>query len=129
MEISNSAGAVATAKVGVEQAAAALAEAEAHRDLIRRRIDEKKPSAPRSSPPAKPASKRQDDGARLMTITVDAENLGQLLSEAEAIVAKATKDAAEAKRVLAQAEADLARADRQRIACGAWSSTPATWTG
>jgi len=50
------------------------------------------------------------DGARLMTITVDAENLGDLLSAAEAIVARATKDAAEAKRMLAQAEGDLARA-------------------
>ena len=110
MEISNLAGAVATAMVGVEQAAAALVEAEEHRDLIRRRIDEKQAERAEIVGARKAGVETKTDGARLMTITVDAENLGELLSAAEVIVAKSTKDAAEAKRLLAQAEGDLTRA-------------------
>lgn len=110
MQILSAAGAVAESRVVVENVAAALATAEAHRDAIRGRLAEKQAERAEIVGARKAGIETPKDGARLMTITVDAENLEGMLGEAEAIVLTRTRDANDAKRVLSQAEGELAKA-------------------
>jgi len=108
-QISNLSGVVAAAKVEAERAEGTLAEAEAHRDVIKGRIAEKQAERTAIVAARKAGAQTKSDGAKLMVIEADTQNLGELLSAADAVVVKAIRDATEAKRVLALAESDLAR--------------------
>jgi len=108
-QISNAAGAVATAKVDVGHAAAALVDAEGARDLVRARLDEKRAERAEIVGARKAGTESAKDGARLMTLAADLEGLAELLAEAEADVTKAAAEADKAKRALVQEEANLAR--------------------
>jgi len=107
--ISGAAGAVAESRVAVEQSGAALAIAEANRDGIKNRIDEKNTERAAIVAARKNGIENAKDGGKLMTLAADLEGLTELLAEGTTLVNSAAARAAEAGRVLSQAESHLAR--------------------
>ena len=100
---------VAEARLAVERTRDAIEFAIGERDTVKRRIDEKNAERASISAERKAGVDKKSHGARLAVLDMDLGHLGEMLSDAEGAVTRATAEDTAAKARLAEAEALLAR--------------------